>query len=423
MHRSALLIITLLACACTRHETGDSAASTVNAETTPGSEIAPNGTAASEKGPVELAKTPVAQPTAKRNLLRLPPEYTEAVTLYSEARRALKAGDKDSANELLDQALALRPNYPLAVRDKLALCRTEGKHEEALLVVSQALEKSPRNITFGYEKALTQFEMGKTNDALTTLADILDPEKPFPAARLLQMRALTTLGDTEATLAALEAAAAAGFTDTALIAKEPLLQSIAGDPRFQNALDSMERTKGRRPSEQEFPVLGDFGVGSVPAAKLVSQIQSNRASGAGWTFDFDLKDLDQTRARSRDYRGKPLIMCAWGTWSVSSWKILPHLVKLKELYKEDQLEVLLLGWENRVDYDYGASMAKSMLRDRKINLRSAALVKESFNKIYVQGCPSLFFVSPEGKVETYSLGYMPFEDLKTVTNAFLGKNE
>ena len=390
MHRSGLLIMTLLVCACTPREAGDPAASTIKAETISGSETAPQHTADSEQSPSDSPEeTPDAPPTAKRNLLRVSPEYKESQSLYRDARRALEAGDQDSANDLLDQALGLRPGYPMAVRDKLALCRTEGNHEEALLVASQAVEKSPRNVTFVYEKALSQFELGKPNDALTTLAGILDPEKPLPAARLLQMRALTTLGDTEATLAALEAAAAAGFTDTALLAKEPLLQTLAGKPRFRSALESIERTKGtgpstdHPPSDQRYPVLNDYDVASVPAATLVSQIRSNRASGVAWAVDLDLQGIDDQRAGTRDYLGKPLILCAWGTWSVSSLKILPHLVRLKELYKEDQLEVLLLGWENRLDYDNGAALAKRMLRDMKIDLRSAVLRKDSFSKIYV----------------------------------------
>ena len=433
MHRSGLLIMTLLVCACTPREAGDPAASTIKAETISGSETAPQHTADSEQSPSDSPEeTPDAPPTAKRNLLRVSPEYKESQSLYRDARRALEAGDQDSANDLLDQALGLRPGYPMAVRDKLALCRTEGHHEEALLVASQALEKSPRNVTFVYEKALSQFDLGKPSDALTTLAGVLVPEKPFPAARMLQMKALATLGDTEATLAALEAAAAAGFTDTALLAKEPLLQSLAGEPRFQSALESIERTKGtrlamkrppsKRPSSaQQYPVLSDRTFVTVPVAKLVSQLRSYRADRIGWAIDLSLQDIDGKSAGTRDYLGKPLILCAWGTWSVSSLKILPHLVRLKELYKEDQLEVLLLGWENRLDYDNGAALAKRMLRDMKIDLRSAVLRKDSFSKIYVRGCPSLFFVNPKGKVETYTVGYMPFEDVKTLTEAFLGK--
>ena len=121
----------------------------------------------------------------------------------------------------------------------------------------------------------------------------LDQEKPFPAARLLQMKALATLKDTEATLVALEAAAAAGFTDTVMIVREPLLQSLSGDPRFQSALDSMERTKGSRPFEQPHTVLTDSGIGSVPTARLVSQLRSNKATGSAWSFDFSLEDVDK----------------------------------------------------------------------------------------------------------------------------------
>lgn len=118
------------------------------------------------------------------------------------AKLATRAQEHHAAAEDLAVALALRPEDPILRFDYGFALFTAGRYEEGLAQFRRVLERDPGNLDARYNIACGLARLGRAEDALEALAD----------------------------------AVRAGYRDAEFARKDPDLESIRADPRFEAAL-------------------------------------------------------------------------------------------------------------------------------------------------------------------------------------------
>ena len=160
-------------------------------------------------------------------------------------------------------------------------------------------------------------------------------------------------------------------------------------------------------------------VESVIAPKTLEEIISARKS---WNPDFEgwfgkdagdlaVKDLEGNLLKLSDYRGRNVVVVFWATWCPACNTEIPHLIKLREKYDADDLQIIAVSNE-RVE------TLKRFVDSKEINYTVATFtgaLPPPFDS--VRGIPTSFFIDPQGNLKLAAVGLVSLEDTVHIINA------
>ncbi len=178
-----------------------------------------------------------ASEPAARLLESLVEEYpTHASSLAALARVRELREDFAAARELLNRAIEADPAEPTYRSRRAALATKAGDHVIAVehLAVAVALRPEDHILRFDYGYAL--FSAGEYADGLPQFRHVIERDPGNLDARYNVACGLARLGRADEALHALQEAVNAGFHDADFARKDPDLESVRSDPRFEGIL-------------------------------------------------------------------------------------------------------------------------------------------------------------------------------------------
>jgi len=94
-----------------------------------------------------------------------------------------------------------------------------------------------------------------------------------------------------------------------------------------------------------------------------------------------------------DYQGKPVILHFWATWCPYCKKLQPKLVELKEKYKNTEIEIVAISFNE----DEGVNPQDSIAQ-RGYKFITAVEGDKVAQQYGVKGTPTTFFINRTGKI-------------------------
>ncbi len=130
---------------------------------------------------------------ARAELEQIPEEQRNAETLFALGRLAFREGKREEARRLLGAADRARPHHPEILRNLLYLDRSEGRLEESLARVEEAVKAEPKNARLRQLKGVVALMLGRHAEAEQNLrrAVDLDPNDLTGYERLAQFYGIT----------------------------------------------------------------------------------------------------------------------------------------------------------------------------------------------------------------------------------------
>jgi predicted negative regulator of RcsB-dependent stress response len=122
------------------------------------------------------------------------------------------------------------------------------------------VDEDPDNALLKYRLAVSLRHQGDHDSALEWLEKARGGVVPVPYVELEKARNLVGKGDRQGGLAALNAAADAGFPNAALLEGDAVLIQLADDPKYAEAMEKMEKNRAPCEHMEEFSQF-DFWLG------------------------------------------------------------------------------------------------------------------------------------------------------------------
>lgn len=115
--------------------------------------------------------------------------------LMQRAMLALEAGETDTAHELLDRVILIKPDYPEAWHRRAGLFLAEENFPEAFRDLNEALKLEPRHFGAWIGMGVMLESLGGQKEALESYREALTIYPLLPQARAAEQRLLReTLG-------------------------------------------------------------------------------------------------------------------------------------------------------------------------------------------------------------------------------------
>jgi len=126
--------------------------------------------------------------------------------------------------------------------------------------------------------------------------------------------------------------------------------------------------------------------------------------------EFILRDLDGVEHRLQDYRGKWIVVNYWATWCPPCVKEIPELNAFHNRHKNQGAVVVGVNMEDIAD-----DQVRDFLNDFQVDY-PILLAEADFRSPLgpIDGLPTTFLVSPEGKVVERILGQVSKKRLETL---------
>lgn len=157
-------------------------------------------------------------------------------------------------------------------------------------------------------------------------------------------------------------------------------------------------------------LLGNFlGCQRPGQMSMANQLAQNSTAP-----DFTLKDINGRPVSLSQFRGKAVILDFWATWCPPCRQEIPNLV---DYYNKNKDKVAIIGIA--VDDD-GVKVVKPFVKEFKMTypvVIADAKVQQAYGGI--QGIPTKFFISKEGKIVKSSVGYLEIETVKKIIQPLL----
>lgn len=127
--------------------------------------------------------------------------------------------------------------------------------------------------------------------------------------------------------------------------------------------------------------------------------------------DFSIKDINGKTHKLSDYLGRNVVVVFWATWCPACNLEIPHLIELRKIFTEDNLEILAISNEE-------PERLKQFVEAKGINYTVAYLGDSPLPKPFadVTAIPTTFFIDPEGKIKFAALGEVSLADAKEIIN-------
>jgi peroxiredoxin len=124
--------------------------------------------------------------------------------------------------------------------------------------------------------------------------------------------------------------------------------------------------------------------------------------------DFTIKDLDGKPIKLSDFKGRRVILDFWATWCPPCKMEIPHFIKLREKYEQNDLVIIGISSEDQ-------NTLRSFADKQKINYPLA--IEQDMPAPYsdVTSLPTTFFIDRDGIIKKVLVGYHDLNQLdKTV---------
>ena len=145
---------------------------------------------------------------------------------------------------------------------------------------------------------------------------------------------------------------------------------------------------------------------------------TSQSFGKGNAPKYELIDIAKTKYKSRDLKGKVIIIDCWATWCKPCQKGIPELVKIREKYRD---RLVLFG----VSYDETLESVQEYLKNNKVGqLMNYPIIFEpklpaKFGDIPI--LPTTFILDKAGSIRFRHNGYVPMESLERNIEALLNE--
>lgn len=127
--------------------------------------------------------------------------------------------------------------------------------------------------------------------------------------------------------------------------------------------------------------------------------------------DLAVKDIGGNVHNLSDYKGKNVVVVFWATWCPACNMEIPHLIKLREKYDADNLQIIAVSNEP-------VETLKPFVDAKNINYTVATFtgpLPPPFDS--VRGIPTSFFIDPDGNLKLAVVGLVSLEDTIDIINA------
>ncbi len=117
-------------------------------------------------------------------------------------------------------------------------------------------------------------------------------------------------------------------------------------------------------------------------------------------LDFTLPDTGGAMRSLSDYRGKWVLVNYWATWCTPCLDEIPQLVKLSQEYRDHQVVVLGIDYEQ-----IGLEKLRAFMRDHHMSypvLRTSPMTAQKLGPVL--GLPTTYVVTPDGEIASTQVG-------------------
>jgi thiol-disulfide isomerase/thioredoxin len=116
-------------------------------------------------------------------------------------------------------------------------------------------------------------------------------------------------------------------------------------------------------------------------------------------IDFSLVDKNGKQVNLSDYKGQTVVLDFWATWCGPCLASFPKMQQLVEKYKEKDVVFLFINTWESVEKNKLKKQVDKLLQDKKYDFYVLYDFEDEVVKNYkVEGIPTKFVISPEGKV-------------------------
>lgn len=210
------------------------------------------------------------------------------------------------------------------------------------------------------------------------------------------------LKDEAKTIASINVALAAGYTDFEMLMEHEFITGFNSAP-----LKTLIETK-LAAYKKELQVW---------ARNSISNFQS-------FQFKFDVADIDAGRIRNSDYQGRILVLDLWATWCQPCREAIPHFVKLEEKFRNDNVDVVGISMDNPDNPVRSLKVVRKFVDDNGVEYAVAMGNKSVLNQLAPgQKLPTVLFIDTEGQVRYIAEGPHNFCQLSAITDELVQRVE
>lgn len=315
-------------------------------------------------------------------------------------RDAFYSGDLERALEICEEAYKIDPDNAEWISSKALVLFELKRYDEAERAFSEALETSAispiANVYLGYieltkdepdlEKAKEYYELG--------LAEIQPGQEGEFLEGFYDLASVyARLGELGPALENLGRVLAADPAFIGEAAEDPNLETLRGDPRFDELAAKAEED------------LAEFIVtyATVPPGEPAPE--------------FVLLDTDGNTVMLSDYAGKVLLVNVWATWCPPCRAEIPDIAELYGDYKDKGLAILGISVDDISDEFTVEDLAEE---SAGLGINYPVLLgTESVAEAYISkagGIPETYIIGPDGVVKDFVYG---MTDRKTLERKIL----
>ena len=237
-------------------------------------------------------------------------------------------------------------------------------------------------------------------------------ELPEPAKKLLvtsiykSAASLALANRTDAALAELEAAFAAGFDDLEMVESDDELKELRGDARFANTIASCRQLVA---AQQQARI-----------EQLRVELKHELAEFESFDFDFELQTVEGATVKLADYSEKMLIVDFWGTWCAPCIKEIPHFNRLQKEFKQ-QLAIVGIANEMRDDPAEAKERITKFLAKRDVDYTIVLSTQDVLDQVEINSYPTTLFIDTAGRVRFKADGYHDYQKLRLIIELLMDK--
>jgi len=122
--------------------------------------------------------------------------------------------------------------------------------------------------------------------------------------------------------------------------------------------------------------------------------------------DFSLEDMDETRHKLVDYRGKVVLLNFWATWCPPCRREMPSMERLYQKYKDSTFTVIAINQMETTDHVFAFTGQLDVDPTFTMLFDKDSKVSQAYR---VQGLPTTFLIDKKGMLRFRAIGGREFD--------------